>query len=78
MKSMKCNQLGGTCDTVFTGETFQEIAEQSKKHAMEMFQAGNQAHIHKMKEMQELMNTPEAMRTWFENKRKEFELLPEL
>ena len=30
-----------------------------------------------MNEMKELMKTPEAMKEWFENKRKEFNALPE-
>ena len=30
-----------------------------------------------MNEMRELMQKPEAMKEWFENKRKEFEALPE-
>lgn len=77
MRSMKCNQLGGACDKVFEAETFQEIAELSKQHAMEMFQAGNEAHINKMKEMQQLMKSPADMQAWYENKRKEFESSPE-
>jgi predicted small metal-binding protein len=31
MKKMTCNQLGGACDFEFLGETFEEIASQSKK-----------------------------------------------
>ena len=49
----------------------------SKKHGMEMFQKGDQAHLNAMNEMRELMKTPDAMKDWFENKRKEFEALPE-
>ena len=49
----------------------------SKKHGMEMFQKGDEAHLKAMKEMQELMKTPEAMKEWFETKRKEFDALPE-
>ena len=30
-----------------------------------------------MNEMQELMKKPEAMKRWFEDKKKEFEALPE-
>ena len=36
MKMMKCNELGGACDKEFYGETFEEIAKQSKEHGMEM------------------------------------------
>jgi hypothetical protein len=44
---------------------------------MEMFQKQDAAHIQAMGEMQELMQSPEAMQQWFNNKRKEFEELPE-
>ena len=53
------------------------MAEISKKHGMEMFQTGDKEHLKAMNEMQELMNSPEAMKEWFENKRIEFNALPE-
>ena len=77
MKTMTCKQLGGACDKKFTANTFGEIAEQSKKHGMEMFQAGDKAHIDAMQEMRKTMSSPDAMRDWMENKRKEFEALPD-
>lgn len=76
MKTMTCKQLGGACDLEFHGETFEEMAEQSKKHGMQMFQAGDEAHLKAMNEMQELMQSPDAMTEWFNNKRKEFDALP--
>lgn len=75
MKTMTCNQLGGACDLEFHAETFEEIAEKSKNHGMEMFQKGDEAHLKAMNEMQELMKSPKAMHEWFENKRKEFDSL---
>lgn len=77
MKTMTCKQLGGACDMEFRGGTFEEMAEISKKHGMEMFQKGDEAHIKVMSEMRELMGDPEAMKKWMEGKRKEFEALPE-
>ena len=74
---MNCNQLGGACDKEFHANTFEEMAELSKKHGMEMFQKGDEPHIKVMKEMMELMKDPEAMKEWFEGKKKEFEALPE-
>jgi hypothetical protein len=50
---------------------------QSKAHGMEMFQQGDEAHLKIIREMQELMQSPEAMMAWFEDKRKEFDALPE-
>ena len=75
MKTMTCRQLGGACDKEFHANTFDEIAEISKKHGMEMFQNGDQEHLKAMNEMQELMKSPEVMNDWFSNKRKEFDSL---
>jgi len=77
MKTKNCRQLGGACDQEFHANTFEEIAEMSKQHGMEMFQKGDEVHLKAMNEMKELMQKPEAMRDWFESKRKEFEALPE-
>jgi hypothetical protein len=77
MKTMTCKQLGGACDKKFHANSFDEIAGMSKQHAVEMFQKKDAAHLKAMNEMQELMKKPEAMKEWFENKKKEFEVLPE-
>ncbi len=75
MKTMTCRQLGGACDKEFHANTFDEIAEMSKKHAMEMLQKGDEKHVKAMNDMKELMEDPEAMKKWFNNKKKEFESL---
>ena len=77
MKTMTCRQLGGACDVSFHANSFEEIAEMSKNHGMEMFQKGDKEHLKAMNEMKELMKTPEAMKEWFVNKMKEFNALPE-
>jgi hypothetical protein len=77
MKTMTCRQLGGACDVEFHANTFKEMAELSKKHGMEMFHKGDQMHLKAMAKMQELMKSPEEMKAWFDNKRKEFDDLPE-
>jgi len=77
MKKMTCKQLGGACDLEFHANSFEEIAEMSKNHGMEMFQKGDEAHLKAMNEMQELMKSPEAMKNWFEDKRREFDELPD-
>lgn len=51
MKTMTCKQLGGACDKAFHAASFEEIAELSKQHGMEMFQKGDQPHITAMSEM---------------------------
>lgn len=77
MKTMTCKQLGGACDMEFQASTFEEIAEMSKKHGIEMFQAGDAAHLEAMRAMKVLMHSPEAMQAWFDDRRKEFNALPD-
>jgi len=77
MKTMTCKLLGGACDQAFQANTFEEIATLSKQHGMEMFQKNDVAHLQAMEAMREIGKTPEAMNIWFENKRKEFDTLPE-
>ena len=74
---MTCKQLGGACDLEFEAETFEDMVDLSKKHGMEMFQAGDKPHLNAMEEMKGLMQEPNAMQKWFDGKRKEFEALPE-
>ena len=76
MKTMTCKQLGGACDEIFRAETFEEIAELSKQHGMEMFKNQDKAHLDAMNKIQEMMKTPGEMEKWFESKRKEFDALP--
>jgi hypothetical protein len=77
MKTMTCNQLGGACDIHFHAETFEEMGELAKKHGMEMAEKGDEAHLDVMKKMKEMQNTPGVAEEWMENKKREFEALPE-
>ena len=77
MKSMTCKQLGGACDLMFQTETFEEIAELSKNHGMEMFRADDEPHLEAMKRMRKLIQLPDAMQEWFKNKQQDFEALKE-
>ncbi|HMJ46597.1 MAG TPA: hypothetical protein VK498_04675, partial [Ferruginibacter sp.] len=60
-----CKQLGGACDKEFHANTFEEIAQMSRKHGMEMFQMNDPEHIKAMSEMKTLIQSPEAMNDWF-------------
>jgi len=44
---------------------------------MDMFQKGDKPHLEAMNEMKELMKTPDAMKKWFDDKKKEFDALLE-
>ena len=77
MKTMTCKQLGGACNKEFNANTFEEMAELSKDHGIEMYEIGDEAHLKAMNEVQLIVQSPKAMNEWFENKKKEFEALPE-
>jgi hypothetical protein len=77
MKTMTCKQLGGACDKEFHAETFEEMAELSKKHGMEMAEKGEEEHLKAMEEMRKLMNDPKAMQEWMDGREREFDTLPE-
>ena len=77
MKKMTCKQLGGACEIEFQANTFEDIAEMSKKHCMEMFQKGDSKHIKVMEKMKQKMQSPQDFQKWMDEKQKEFELLSE-
>ncbi len=77
MKTMTCKQLGGACEKKFHANSFEELAEISKQHGMEMFQKGDSDHLEAMNKMQELMKSPEEMGKWMADKKRAFEALPE-
>lgn len=77
MKTMTCRQLAGACDLEFHADTFEEIGQMSKSHAMAMMQSGDAAHMIKMQEMTTIMSKPEEMNAWFEKLKNEFAALPE-
>jgi len=74
---MSCKQLGGACDMEFHAETFEEMAELSKQHGMEMFQKQDADHLEAMQKIQALMKNPEDMNKYFEEKRQQFNDLPD-
>lgn len=77
MKKMTCKQLGGACDLEFHANTFEEIAEMGKKHGMEMFQKNDVLHLQAMNEIGKLMQSPDGMKKWMDDKKREFENTPE-
>lgn len=76
MKSMNCNQLGGACEKIFTGNSFEELAQQSQMHAHEMMGSNDPAHMQAMGRMMDMMKTDGAVEDWMSERRKEFEALP--
>ena len=69
---MKCSQLGGACEKIFTANTFEEIAHLSKLHGMEMMKKGDIPHIQAMQKLQDLMHNPEDWQKWMDEKKSDF------
>jgi hypothetical protein len=44
MKKLTCRDLGGPCDEEITGNTFEEMGENSRAHVMERMNSGDEAH----------------------------------
>lgn len=74
---MTCKQLGGACGQTFTANTFDEIAMMVSKHAREMVQQGDAAHIEAMNEMRNSMTSQDAMTAWMDEKREAFNRTPD-
>ncbi len=77
MKTMSCKQLGGACDKEFQASSFEEIIEMSKQHGMDMFLKQDEDHLESINKIRGLMQKPKEMQKWIDDKRKEFEALPE-
>ena len=73
MKMMRCNELGGACDKEFFGDTFEEIAKQSKEHGIEMINLGNKDHINAMEKMGELMGDSKNLDEWMNERKNIFD-----
>ncbi|MDX1490379.1 MAG: hypothetical protein R3332_03775 [Pseudohongiellaceae bacterium] len=77
MKTMTCKELGGACDLEFKANTFEELAELSKEHGMEMFQKNDPDHLEAMAKMRELLSDPEGLQKWMNERRQAFEAKPQ-
>jgi len=75
MKQTTCRDLRGVCDTKITGNTAEEMAQNSKNHVMEMIGSGDEAHKEAIADMQQL--SPEEQQQWYGEFVASFDSLPE-
>jgi len=75
MKSMTCNQLGGACNEIFSGSSFDELAQLSQIHGKEMYARNDADHMEAMGRMMELMSSG-GMDAWMTARKAEFEEMP--
>ncbi len=75
---MTCRDLGGACDVEFQADSFDQMAQLSRQHGMEMMQQGDAPHLEAMHKMQDLMKDPNAMSAWFTERKAAFDALPNI
>ncbi len=73
---MTCKQLGGACEKEFRANSFEELSILVQQHGMEMFQKQDEDHMEAMMKIQALMQNPQEMQVWIDEKRALFESLP--
>jgi predicted small metal-binding protein len=75
MKTMTCKQMGGPCDTAFTGSKADEVIKAQDKHLKET--DGDGAHDRAAQEMKDRWKHPIAGMGWYRQTKKDFAALPE-
>ena len=75
MKTTTCKNLRGACDAAITGETADEMGENSKKHVMEQVAAGDEAHKAAIADMMAL--SKEEQMKWHQGFVESFDSLEE-
>lgn len=75
MKKTTCRNLRGACDTEITGNSPEEMGDNSKQHVMELVKAGDTQHKAAMESMMQL--SQENQQKWYEDFKKNFDSLPE-
>lgn len=69
--------MGGACDKAFTAETFEEIAQVSQQHNMEMAAQQEPSHMAVLETFKLQMNNPASMVQWIEGLQAKFNALPD-
>ena len=75
MKKTTCRALRGACNKEITGVTAEEMAANSKEHALKMVHSGDQDHKKAMEEMMRL--SPAEQQKWYREFLDRFDSLPE-
>jgi hypothetical protein len=77
MKTMTCRQMGGPCDTSFSGNTADEVIKAQDNHLKEMVAKGDETHKSARQSMQDRWKRPVSGMKWYMKAKKDFAALPE-
>lgn len=76
MKQAMCKDLMGACDEIITGETAEEMGQNSKFHIMEKVQAGDTEHQAAIEKMMTLAQ--EEQIEWYSDFAENFDSLQDV
>jgi predicted small metal-binding protein len=77
MKTMTCNQLGGSCDFPLRGNTANDVIKAQDRHLKEMVASGDKTHESALREMQGRWKNPVSGMGWYRRTKRDFAALPE-
>ena len=73
MKSLTCSQIGGPCETQFTGETAEEVVKIATEHVMSNDDDGHKALAEGMQNM-----SAEELNAWNAEVQTKFDAAPDV
>jgi hypothetical protein len=77
MRTMTCKQMGGPCETAFSGAKADEVIKAQDKHLKDAVAGGDASHEEALKAMQGRWKNPIAGMGWYRQTKKAFAALPE-
>jgi hypothetical protein len=69
---MTCQQLGGPCQTVLSGETADEVIQAQDRHLRERVQAGDATHEPAREQMKARWRHPVRAMGWYRDTKRAF------
>lgn len=76
MKKLTCRDLGGPCDEEITGNSFEEMGNNSRVHVMEQVGKGDEAHVEAVNKMKNA--TPEDQKSMMAEFEKKYNEAPKI
>jgi hypothetical protein len=77
MKTMTCRQMGGPCDTGFSGEKADEVIKAQDAHLKDVVAGGDETHRSALEDMQGRWKHPVKGMGWYRATKKAFAALPD-
>ena len=77
MKTMTCQQLGGTCDLQHHGDDANDIINAQDQHLKDVVAEGDTDHAPALKDMKGRWKRPWAAMGWYRQAKRDFAALPD-